>query len=158
MSRNEKEVDISVWKRHPEKVDTTGVCRMQHTVEEANKEWLLALPKLSSCPVTPVLSPAGGPSQTRQVLCQPFAPGQQEPPRTSARSESQMDLASSFLAGPQKKEGIFSLLVTQWCFGRDCWVVQSTVTTVKSWFTGSGKKGLVGEKRVIFAVYVQQAC
>lgn len=100
----------------------------------SNKEWLLALPVLGSCWIIQCCCPFTEAWVSLSALCPEQGGAATHIP--ALRASHPDKFTPSFPAGVQRSF-FFPLLAIQWCFDRGCWVVKSTVTTTKSWFTGS---------------------
>lgn len=100
----------------------------------SNKEWLLALPVLGSCWIIQCCCPFTEAWVSLSALCPEQGGAATHIP--ALRASHPDKFTPSFPAGAQRPF-FFPLLAIQWCFDWGCWVVKSTVTTTKSWFTGS---------------------
>lgn len=100
----------------------------------SNKEWLLALPVLGSCWIIQCCCPFTEAWASLSALCPEQGGAATHIP--ALRASHPDKFTPSFPAGAQSSF-FFPLLAIQWCFDWGCWVVKSTVTTTKSWFTGS---------------------
>lgn len=100
----------------------------------SNKEWLLALPVLGSCWIIQCCCPFTEAWASLSALCPEQGGAATHIP--ALRASHPDKFTPSFPAGVQRSF-FFPLLAIQWCFDWGCWVVKCTVTTTKSWFTGS---------------------